>query len=150
MNRAWVVRYPLNREPSDGVVIGSGCFESGLLSFIGVAVNSIKPIGNKEQGSIHVGVNREFECQSTPPKLRAAGDADESFKAGKHGFLPIQDFTLDLGRRCRRPFSGDRNHRPFDIWCELNWNSLQGHYTEQDNHQHARYYCNGSLNRGLN
>ena len=150
MYRAWIVRYPLNREPSNGVVISARCFEGGLLSFVGVAVNSVEPIGNEEQGSIHVGVNGELECQSAPPKLCATGDTDEPLKAGKYGFLSVQDFTLDLGRCCGRPLSGDRNHRPLDIWCELNWNSLQRHYTEQDNHQHTRYYCNGSLNRVLN
>ena len=57
MNRAWVVRYPLNREPSDGVVIGSGCFESGLLSFIGVAVKLIVTVCVESAVVVKVGKN---------------------------------------------------------------------------------------------
>ena len=115
MNRPFVAFGPVYDEPGNRLVLAARGVQGRLVGLVGITVDPVKPVGNQEQGPVHVGADREFERQAVAPRFGPPGDRGQALQPGHFLFLAVQDFALDLGGGGARPRRGHRDDRAVDV-----------------------------------
>ena len=65
MDRPVIAGQGLQHEPGDTVIIGTGRAECRLVGLIGITTDLIEPVGNQQQGAVHVCGDIELQLNRT-------------------------------------------------------------------------------------
>ena len=143
-----VARYAFQNKPGNRIVFTTGCGQTRLVGFVRVATDPVQPVGDQQQGPVHVHLNPELQGDLSLSVLRRADHLLQSFQAFQSVFLAIDDFPFNFRRSSSKPAGFDGNDGAAHIGCQLHRNGPQRQYAEHDDHQDSGDNGDGPVNRG--
>ena len=136
VDRAIIAVGALDDEPGDRVVLGARRAEGRLIGLIRIGGDPVQPIGDQEEGAIHILADLELECDAAAAILGARRHLLDALQAAQHLFLLVDDLALDLCGGGTRPAGSDGNDRLSNVGRELDRDSVERDEPKQQRHQH--------------
>ena len=119
MYRAIVAFQPLQNEPGDGVVLGTGTFQCRFICLVRVTADAIESVGDQQQGAVHILPDPELQGDLATAATGTADHALQSLDTFERIFLGIDNFALDFGRCRTEPLGSDGDDRGAHVRSQL-------------------------------
>ena len=129
-DRAGVALGPCQNEPGNRAVFRAGGIEPRLPGFIGIGVDPVEPVGDQQQGAVHIGADGKFQGDFSASALRARQHGLQTIQPAQHIFLRIDDFALNLGRCSAAPIGRHQDDWFAHIRCQLDRDGAECDQTE--------------------